>query len=288
MPSAVGGENLREQINGRYDSTMYSSLVDEYYDYSGFHNYGYWTPATRSQKEASEKLVDLLIGFFPHKNGEILDVACGMGASTRRLLRYYPPSRVTGINISDKQLATCRKRAPGCRFINMDATKLRFPDNTFENILCVEAAFHFDTRERFLHEAWRVLKPGGCLALSDILIRSQDAAALMKEVPVTNCVTNLDEFRSLFKLAGFENVRIVNALEPCWQGFRDHSFAFLRLKVLSGQANIALLMRTKKGQRWRDWIFKDYLLISARKPHKRSHLHLYQDSHRGERRRCNP
>jgi hypothetical protein len=70
---------LSEMINRRYDSTMYSRFVDAYYDHSGFHNYGYWTPETLKQREASEKLVDVLEGFFPHKEGNVLDVACGKG-----------------------------------------------------------------------------------------------------------------------------------------------------------------------------------------------------------------
>jgi MPBQ/MSBQ methyltransferase len=83
---------LSEMINRRYDSTMYSHFVDAYYDHSGFHNYGYWNPKTLNQREASEKLVDVLVGFFSHKHGNVLDVACGKGASTKRLLRDYDPS----------------------------------------------------------------------------------------------------------------------------------------------------------------------------------------------------
>ena len=40
----------------------------------------------------------------------------------------------------------------------MDATELDFRDNSFDSIICVEAAFHFDTREKFVREAYRVLK----------------------------------------------------------------------------------------------------------------------------------
>src|ERR1039457_3320015 len=37
---------LAELINRRYDSSMYSRFVEEYYEGSGFHNYGYWTSET--------------------------------------------------------------------------------------------------------------------------------------------------------------------------------------------------------------------------------------------------
>jgi MPBQ/MSBQ methyltransferase len=60
----------------------------------------------------------------------------------------------------------------------MDATKLDFPDNHFDAVVCVEAACHFDTRDKFLKEAYRVLKPGGSLALSDMLFHNAIANAL--------------------------------------------------------------------------------------------------------------
>jgi len=267
--TAAHDEGLQSRLNGYYNSLMYSHLIDEYSDFSGFHNYGYWTPQTRTQKEASEKLVDLLIEFFPQKQGQILDVACGKGASTKRLRRHYAPSQITGINISEKQLASCREKAPGCRFVNMSATTLNFPSDTFENVLCVEAAFHFDTREKFLREALRVLKPGGYLALSDILFRPWAAASLItRYIPVANLLSDVEQYRSLLERVGFENVHIIEARAQCWEGFRDHSADFVRAKVLTGQAPLSLLAIARKGQRWRDWLYSNYLLVCARKPHR--------------------
>jgi ubiquinone/menaquinone biosynthesis C-methylase UbiE len=53
----------------------------------------------------------------------------------------------------------------------MDATHLAFADRVFEQILCVESAFHFQTRAQFFAEAYRVLKPGGAVVLWDMLFR---------------------------------------------------------------------------------------------------------------------
>jgi MPBQ/MSBQ methyltransferase len=269
LPELVTNDNksLVSRLRAGYDSGMYSPLVREYYDYSDFHNYGYWYPQTANQREASENLVDLLVGFMPNKAGTILDVACGMGASTQRLLRSYAPSNITGINISEKQLATCRTKAPGCRFLNMDATELRFPSDSFTNILCVEAAFHFETREDFFHEAFRVLKPGGCLALSDILLRSGRLAFLAtRQIPLANFVDNVEKYRQVLRRCGFEDVRIIEAQHRCWELCKDHWLAFLLRKVLAGEAPRAAMRKARLDAWFRDQVFNNYLLVSACKP----------------------
>src|SRR5579859_6154337 len=161
----------RAMING-YDTAMQGPLIETYYGRSDFYNFGFWDADTLTQSQASENLVAHLLNFIPaaRLNGRILDVACGLGASSRHLSRHIEPTQITGINISTRQLKRARINAPGCNFLVMDATRLQFPDAFFDNILCVEAAFHFDTRAAFLEEALRVLKPGGRLVHSDILM----------------------------------------------------------------------------------------------------------------------
>ena len=152
---------LISRMNRWYDNKMSCGINKKYYKNSGFFNFGYWDESSSDQKSASENLTERLLSFIPEKSGKILDVACGNGGTAAYLLRYYPPSKVTGINISEKQLETARKMAPGCTFLRMDAAQLEFECDFFDNIICLEAVFHFSTREDFLSEAYRVLKPGG-------------------------------------------------------------------------------------------------------------------------------
>jgi MPBQ/MSBQ methyltransferase len=100
-------------VNRYYGERMGQDLLREYFGFTDFLNFGYWLEGTPNQKEACENLMERLLAFIPEKKGSVLDVACGLGATTRYVLRYYGPSDVVGINIAEAQLRTSRVNAPG-------------------------------------------------------------------------------------------------------------------------------------------------------------------------------
>ncbi|HTN42206.1 MAG TPA: NAD-dependent epimerase/dehydratase family protein [Nitrospiria bacterium] len=224
-PSAIGRSAAR--IAQAYDFRLDFNLLNGFYDNSDFWDFGYWDAGTKNQREACENLVEKLLAYIPEKKGNILDVACGKGASTRLLLNYYKPENIIGINISEKQLEICRRNAPGVDFRLMNAVNLEFPNEHFDNVLCVEAAGHFDTRDMFLREAHRVLKPGGKLVLCDAIFTPRAQTPQERTQQEVNYVRNAEEFGEALKQAGFRDVIAVDTTRESWGGFSEHLRAYL-------------------------------------------------------------
>ncbi len=255
---------MEDYIINRYDQLCDWTDVNEYYGRSDFLNFGYWELDTGSQREACENLMARLLSFLPDKQGNILDVACGKGETTTYLSRHFDPEKITGINISEKQLELARTNAPACDFKLMSATELAFPDNSFDNIICVEAAFHFFTRRVFLEQALRILKPGGTLVLSDVLM-TREAEGRRESRTEQNYVEDLAEYEQLLQDVGFGWAQAEDVTEQCWNRHYWHAVRYFHQQFLEGLIDAEELKKRLHHTYLRVPDMKYYLLAFCRK-----------------------
>ena len=255
---------LAESVNAFYDEAMFGPRLLKYYAGSEYTNFGYWEAGTADAKTAGVALMARLLGFIPDKKGQVLDVACGKGETTRYIARHYDEADINAINISERQLARGREIVPGARFQMMDATQLEFPDASFDAVVCVEAAFHFNTRERFLREACRVLKPGGYLVLSDILVDDSAEREHARRVP-DNYVPDLDVYRRLFEEAGLVIDHLEDATEACWKNHYRHITRYAHEAYLHGDFTLEALQHALRPYYERVRYIQHYVLVGARK-----------------------
>ncbi|CAH2306202.1 methyltransferase DDB_G0268948 isoform X1, partial [Pelobates cultripes] len=124
----------------------------------------------------SSKVVDLILTYVEHKMGKpfklAVDVGCGTGNSTRKLAAHF--QEVIGADSSESQLNVARSctSEKNTTYILSSSENLPLEDNSVDVINASFAVHWFDV-EKFMQEAARVLKPGGCLALNSCLLKNE-------------------------------------------------------------------------------------------------------------------
>ena len=116
------------------------------------------------------KRLDVLGQRTELSGSRLLDIGCGDGVYTIRLADGF--SRIDAIDIQADRLALFVERLdgdPAARRITvskMSATKLDYPDSTFDLVTAIEVLEHIAELGRALEEIRRVLKPGGRFAFT--------------------------------------------------------------------------------------------------------------------------
>jgi SAM-dependent methyltransferase len=150
----------------------------------------------------------------------VLDLGSGGGIDVLlSAKRVGPTGKVYGLDMTEEmlELAQENQRKAGVRnveFLKGEIEQIPLPDGSVDVIISNCVINLSGEKERVLSEAFRVLRPGGRFAVSDIVVRGRVPAEIRKSMELwAGCVAGAleeAEYRMLLAQAGFEDI----CLEP--------------------------------------------------------------------------
>jgi erythromycin 3''-O-methyltransferase len=254
---------------------------------TGYINLGYWTPGCTKMDDACRGMAEMLAQTAKFQEGDrILDVGFGYGDQDLYWLDEYKPESITGINITPLHVETAMQRVrerglEGQLDLRLgSATDMEFADGSFDKVVALESAFHFDTREQFLQNAYRVLKSGGVFAAADCAYDGKDEAGgkprkqsqvsrrLRREaIPEANWYT-IEKYREILTSIGFVDIETNCISDHVFRPLAEHLVTKLDDPEFKRRASpffcSMLKQRVRKGEAER--VDYDYYLVRARKP----------------------
>jgi len=153
------------------------------------------------------------------KPGEVvLDLGSGGGIDVLLAARRVGPTgKVYGLDMTDEMLELARRnqREAGIEnveFLKGDIEAIPLPDASVDVIISNCVINLAADKRRVLSESFRVLKPGGRFAVSDVVVRGDVSADMRRSMELwVGCIAGAleeDEFRGILEGLGFEDVSI--------------------------------------------------------------------------------
>ncbi|MGA2739783.1 MAG: arsenite methyltransferase [Bryobacteraceae bacterium] len=153
------------------------------------------------------------------KPGEtVLDLGSGGGIDVLLSARRVGPSgKAYGLDMTDEMLALARENqrkagAGNVEFLKGEIENIPLPDSSVDVIVSNCVINLSGDKDKVLREAYRVLKPGGRFAVSDVVVRGEVPAEIRRSVELwIGCVAGAleeSEYRNKLAAAGFESIRI--------------------------------------------------------------------------------
>jgi arsenite methyltransferase len=148
----------------------------------------------------------------------VLDLGSGGGIDVLLSARQVGPTgKAYGLDMTDEMLALANqnKRNAGAENVELlkgEIENIPLPDNTVDVIISNCVINLSADKDRVLREAFRVLKPGGRLAVSDVVTRGAMAPEVRESVLAwVGCIAGAleeNEYRAKLSAAGFEQIEI--------------------------------------------------------------------------------
>lgn len=143
-------------------------------DHSGDPDYFIRFLDTASADESFQDYKKLTFRMLDLRPSErVLDVACGTGEDARTMASLVGPGgQVVGVDGSEAMILEARRRSQGkqlpVEFVQGDASKLDFPDDSFDVCRCDRSFMHIPDARQALREMVRAARSGGRILVYEV------------------------------------------------------------------------------------------------------------------------
>lgn len=153
-----------------------------------------------------------------HEGDVVLDLGSGGGIDVLLSARRVGPSgKAYGLDMTDEMLALARENqrkagVENVEFLKGEIERIPLPDATVDVIIS-NCVINLSTdKERALAEAFRVLKPGGRFAVSDVVIKGEVPSQVRRSMELwVGCIAGAlteEQYLELLRRAGFEQIEV--------------------------------------------------------------------------------
>ena len=191
-------------------------------------------PVSELHNRGKQATVDLARMAEIQPEHHVLDLGCGIGGPARTLVAEFG-CRVTGIDISDEFCTAARSLNElvglfgNISIRTADALSLPFEDESFDIVWTQHASMNIADKQALFIEMHRVLRPGGKLALHDVLagpVQPVHFPVPWAPDPSVSFLADPEEARTLILATGFEELTWqdqTQLTEDWWQNVRERA-----------------------------------------------------------------
>jgi len=276
----------REEQSPQSVASHYDELDRWYLEIWGEHvHHGLWLRANETPAEATFNLIQRLVERADIQPGhKVCDVGCGYGGTARVLAREFG-AQVTGLTLSQAQWAYAQSQSDGSgnpEILQRDFFSNSFADGSFDAAISIESSEHMPDKAAFFAELYRILKPGGRLAVYAWLARPEPRSWEVGHFLEPICregrlpaMGDEQDYRELIEAAGFQTIsfeeysRRVKKTWPIIIGRMAKRLAWdkeARAFLFRGPANRIFAKTVFRIWFAYEWGSMRYGLFTARKP----------------------
>ncbi len=199
--------NMNDSTNQEYDASL-TALLEAIW------GEGFMSPGGTGEVDAYLSGIDLT-------GLRVLDIGCGLGGVDVHLIRAHDAARVTGIDVDQALIDSCRALAKKyaveeqAEFVCVEPGPLPFGDASFDVVTSKDSIIHIEDKHALAADVFRVLQPGGWFAASDWLAGYEGEAPPEMQAYIE--VEGLDfrlasaaSYAAALEAAGFTDIEVID------------------------------------------------------------------------------